>query len=91
MDSPMFTLIDDEYHVIGGDEITFCGLPVPFANGYTNDRPDKVCAVCAKAALGETSTGKPTETEHEPLYATSDAPPEPEPAKAATSGKRTKA
>ena len=77
MDSPMFTLIDDQYHIIGGDEITLCALPVPFANGYTNDRPSKVCADCAEKGLGETPTGKPKDTDVEPLFPSSEPTPEP--------------
>ena len=102
MDSPMFTLIDDEYHIIGGDELTLCAIPVPFANGYTNDRPDKVCAECAEKGLGETPTGKPKETEREPLFPAGEPtaePLSPETTKAdspkvtkkAANGKRTKA
>lgn len=74
MDRAKFTVLDDTPHVIGEDETTVCGLPVPFGNGYVTDRPAKVCAECAEKALGETPTGKPKDTDETPLY-----PSEPEP------------
>lgn len=59
---PMFVVLDDQSHVLVGDEHTACGLLVPQATEWVTERPAKVCAECADKALGETPTGKPKDS-----------------------------
>jgi len=91
---PMFVVLEDESHVLVGDEHTACGLLVPHGTDWVTARPDKLCAECAEKALGETPTGKPKDTDREPMFPNPDVETEPavEPApapkaKAKTSGK----
>lgn len=43
---PMFVVLDDQPHVLVGDEHTACGLLVPEATTWTTTEPDDLCAEC---------------------------------------------
>lgn len=47
----MFVTLEEGHiaHVIGEDEHTECGLPIPPLEQWTTDEPTRVCAKCRKA------------------------------------------
>lgn len=59
---PMFVVLDDQPHVLVGDEHTACGLLVPHGTGWSTSEPDDLCAECAeKTGIAEpkAKSGKP--------------------------------
>ena len=45
-----YTELDGKYHLIALDEHTECGLPIPHANGWVYDLPEKAKAHCGPLA-----------------------------------------
>lgn len=45
---PMFVVLDDQSHVLVGDEHTACGILVPEATRWSTTEPDDLCDECAE-------------------------------------------
>lgn len=45
-----YTEIDGKWHVIALDEHTECDLPIPHANGWTEEPPEKAKVHCGPLA-----------------------------------------